>query len=54
MTADNGLIYKRSFVAVEYTDNLTLFFLLAPLEYYHGRVVAAVERMFQSIRFEED
>ena len=53
MTADNGLNYRGTFGAVEYKGKLTLFFWLAPVEYYHGRDVAAVDRMFQSIQFVE-
>lgn len=53
MTADNGLNYKGTFGAAERKGRLTLFFWAAPVEYYHGRDVAAVERMFQSIRFVE-
>jgi hypothetical protein len=54
MTADNGLMYRGTFGAAERKGRLTLFFWMAPVEYYHGRDVAAVERMFQSIRFVED
>ena len=54
MTADNGLMYRGTFGAAERKDRLTLFFWMAPVEYYHGRDVAAVERMFQSIRFVDD
>jgi hypothetical protein len=53
MTADNGLNYQGTFGAVEYKGKLTLFFWLAPVDYYHGRDIAAVDRMFQSIQFVE-
>ena len=53
MTADNGLMYRGTFGAAERNGRLTLFFWMAPVEYYHGRDVAAVERMFQSIQFVE-
>jgi hypothetical protein len=53
MTADNGLNYQGTFGAVENKGKLTLFFWLAPVEYYHGRDVEAVDRMFQSIQFQE-
>jgi hypothetical protein len=53
LTADNGLVYKGTFGAAERNGRLTLFFWLAPVEYYHGRDIAAVEHMFQSIRFVE-
>lgn len=52
LTAQNGLNYRGTFGAAERKGRLTLFFWVAPLEHYHGRDVAAVERMFQSIRFE--
>lgn len=52
MTADNGLNYRGTFGAAEHKGKLTLFFWMAPVEHYHGRDVAAVERMFQTIRFE--
>jgi hypothetical protein len=52
LTAQNGLNYRGTFGAAERNGRLTLFFWLAPVEHYHGRDVAAVERMFQSIRFE--
>jgi hypothetical protein len=51
MTADNGLNYRGTFGAAERGGRLTLFFWMAPTEYYYGRDAAAVERMFQSIRF---
>jgi hypothetical protein len=54
MTAGNGLNYRGTFGAAERKGRLTLFFWMAPVEYYHGRDVAAVERMFQSIQFQED
>jgi hypothetical protein len=53
-TGDNGLIYHGTFGAAERKGRLTLFFWMAPVEYYHGRDIAAVEHMFQSIRFVED
>jgi hypothetical protein len=51
LTAQNGLNYRGTFGAAERKGRLTLFFWVAPLEHYHGRDAAAVERMFQTIRF---
>jgi hypothetical protein len=53
MTAGNGLLYRGTFGAAERKGRLTLFYWMAPVEYYHGRDVAAVDKMFQTIRFAE-
>ncbi|KFN44301.1 hypothetical protein [Arenimonas oryziterrae] len=51
MTSSNGLIYKATFGAAEYKGKLTHFSWIAPSEHYYERDVAAVNRMFDSIRF---
>lgn len=51
MTVANGLVYRGMFGAVERNGKLTHFFWFAPREHYYGRDVAAVERMFASVRF---
>lgn len=51
MTSGNGLVYQAMFGAIERDGKLTHFFWAAPREHYYGRDVAAVERMFSSIRF---
>jgi hypothetical protein len=51
MTESNGLIYKGTFGAAEHNGKLTQFFWMAPAEHYYDRDVAAVNTMFDSIRF---
>lgn len=53
MTSSNGLVYRGLFGAAERQGKLTHFFWAAPQEYYYGRDIEAVERMFASIRFVE-
>lgn len=51
MTLSNGLNYKGMFGAVERKGKLVHFLWVAPAEYYYDRDAAAVEKMFESIRF---
>ena len=51
LTHANGLRYRGTFAAAERQGKLTHWFWLAPEEHYHGRDIAAVERMFASARF---
>ena len=51
LTHQNGLLYRGTFAAAERGGKLTHFFWIAPAEYYYGRDVAAVTRMFDSARF---
>lgn len=51
LTHAGGLHYKGTFGAVERNGRLTHFFWLAPTEHYYNRDLAAVTRMFDSVRF---
>ena len=51
MTLSNGLLYKGMFGAVERKGKLVHFLWIAPAEYYYDRDAAAVEKMFESMRF---
>lgn len=50
LTHQNGLRYHATFAAAEHGGRLTHFFWTAPSEYYYGRDIAAVNRMFDSAR----
>jgi len=51
LTSESGLIYRASFGAAEHNGKLTHFSWMAPNEYYYDRDAAAVNKMFESIRF---
>ena len=52
-TQGNGLVYRGTYAAAVHEGRLTHWYWLAPVEHYHGRDVAAVNRMFDSARFVE-
>lgn len=53
LTRSNGLRYQGTFGAAEHGGRLTHFYWIAPTEYYYGRDLAAVTRMFDSLRFDD-
>lgn len=48
-----GLVYRGLATAAEREGRLTVLLWVAPAEHYHGRDLAAVTRMFDSLRFED-
>ena len=51
LTHQNGLHYRAVFGAAEHGGKLTHFYWMAPAEHYYGRDAAAVNAMFDSVRF---
>jgi hypothetical protein len=51
LTEPGGLRYKAMFGAAEHNGRLTHFFWIAPEEHYFPRDRAAVEHMFDTLRF---
>ncbi len=51
MANADGLIYKGTAAAAEKSGKLTVLLWKAPAEYYYGRDVAAVAKMFDGMRF---
>jgi hypothetical protein len=50
-TNGNGLNYAGTVMALEREERLTVLIWDAPLEYYHGRDVEAVNKLIDSVRF---
>jgi hypothetical protein len=50
-TNANGLNYGGTVMALERNERLTVLVWDAPLEYYHGRDIEAVNKLIDSVRF---
>ena len=50
-TTEQGLNYGGTIMALERNERLTIFMWDAPLEYYHGRDVASVNKLLDSVKF---
>jgi hypothetical protein len=51
MTNGSGLNYAGTVQALERNERLTLIIWYAPVEHYHGRDVAAVNKLMDTVRF---
>ncbi|HZH43971.1 MAG TPA: hypothetical protein VEY50_07830 [Lysobacter sp.] len=51
LTNPSGLIYRGTAAVAERNGRLTVLLWMAPREHYHGRDVAAVDAMLDSMRF---